>query len=399
MNPFRKLSVGASMVLFIGIALATMFGLGVLALVNMNVSDATAKRLLGDVTLARASGSADMLHDTLRSDVLSAQIAGTAASAEQKKLIQNDLAAHIKTLERSLAEVDAEPALTGAAREVLTKVKPALQAYTAGAREYVDGALGAGVDEAKRKDFDERFEALEKELGQLSRMVQASADETVALAAAQSGRARWLLALAIALAGSVIVTFGVLFSRTTLRRLGAETVALRDFAQRIADGELDGGFATKPITTSVAGAMLRMQDTLTNTVRQIRVNADSVSTASAEIAQGNYDLSGRTESQASALEQTAASMEELGATVKQNADSARPANHLALSASTVAVRGGEVVGQVVQTMKGINDSSRKISDIISVIDGIAFQTNILALNAAVEAARAGEQGRGFAVVA
>ena len=146
-------------------------------------------------------------------------------------------------------------------------------------------------------------------------------------------------------------------------------------------------------------AMLTMRDHLSKVVTQVRQGSEGVATASAEIAQGNHDLSARTEQQASALEQTAASMEELGATVKQNADSARQANQLAMSASTVAVKGGEVVGQVVETMKDINASSRKISDIIGVIDGIAFQTNILALNAAVEAARAGEQGRGFAVVA
>ena len=152
-------------------------------------------------------------------------------------------------------------------------------------------------------------------------------------------------------------------------------------------------------TSQLLSALSSMKDGLTDMVRHIQQGSESVSAASTEIAHGNNDLSARTETQASALEQTAASMDELRTRVRSNADSAEEANRMAMAASGVASQGGEVVMQVVDTMNDIGASSRKIADIIGVIDSIAFQTNILALNAAVEAARAGEQGRGFAVVA
>ena len=193
---------------------------------------------------------------------------------------------------------------------------------------------------------------------------------------------------------------GWLTTRSLVRELGGEPRTAADVARAVAGGDFTQPIAVKDgDTTSLMAQLAAMKDGLAQVVSQVRRGSESVAMASSEIAQGNQDLSARTESQASALEETAASMEQLGATVRQNADSAGQANALARSASDVAVRGGEVVGQVVQTMKGINESSQRIADIIGVIDGIAFQTNILALNAAVEAARAGEQGRGFAVVA
>jgi methyl-accepting chemotaxis protein len=196
------------------------------------------------------------------------------------------------------------------------------------------------------------------------------------------------------------VAMALLVVRSVVAELGGEPREVAALVGRIADADLRTPIHVRHGDhSSVLAAMARIQQSLSGIVSAVRSNSDGVATASAQIAQGNADLSQRTEQQASALQQTAATMDELGAAVRNNADNAQQANQLAAGASSVAARGGEVVSQVVGTMRGINDSSKKIAEIIGTIDGIAFQTNILALNVAVEPARAGEQGRGFAVVA
>ncbi|MGH8808788.1 MAG: methyl-accepting chemotaxis protein [Noviherbaspirillum sp.] len=262
----------------------------------------------------------------------------------------------------------------------------------------------ANKSEDARSAIRAESSRLNQELSErIDKLVQINIDGGIQ--ASHAGEALYVAArtliVTLLIAGIAIgIVAAALMTRWLMKQLGGEPAYAAAIAGKIAAGDLSVNVKTRQNDrTSLLFAMKSMRDSLANIVSEVRHGTETIAAASNQIASGNLDLSSRTEQQAGSLEETASSMEELTSTVKQNADNARQANSLASTASDVASRGGAVVSQVVETMGSINDSSKKIVDIIGVIDGIAFQTNILALNAAVEAARAGEQGRGFAVVA
>jgi len=285
-----------------------------------------------------------------------------------------------------------------------TQAKKALESRT----KFVEEGLKATVAALRGANVQQAMELMQGPMSQTFAGFQADIDaliktqEEVAKKEYEKTQSMYVMVRNVSIAAMLFgVTLSGLIGLWLIRAISVPLNEAVRVARSVAEGDLSQNIeiTSRDETGQLLAALKLMNDSLANTVGQVRVGTESMGVASREIAQGNADLSARTESQASSLEETASSMEELTSTVKQNAENARQANQLVVSASDVAVRGGDVVGQVVETMGSIKESSRKIVDIIGVIDGIAFQTNILALNAAVEAARAGEQGRGFAVVA
>ncbi|MBT9456582.1 MAG: MCP four helix bundle domain-containing protein [Burkholderiaceae bacterium] len=401
---FDQMSVGKRLNLGFGLVLLILVIVTTVAVIKVNaISAALHANSEVHASIQRFAinfrGSAHDRAIAVRDVVLS-----TSPADRQKELATIDALAQFyaesaKPLEALLAKAEDKPELDklyGAIKDIEAQAVATTQSVVKMAEAGdASGAQSLLWSQAKPQ-YVKWLAAINKLIDYEEDRIQA--ESRIALAQADGFLTVMLSALALSLLCGAALAWAL--SRSILRQLGAEPQALGDAARRVAEGDLNPvpGASHAP-ADSVLASLSGMRASLAGIVSQVRQASDSIATGSAEIATGNADLSNRTEQQASSLQQTASSMSEMNTAVKLNADTARQATQLAASASAAAAKGGQVVGQVVATMDDISASSKKIADIIGVIDGIAFQTNILALNAAVEAARAGEQGRGFAVVA
>ncbi|MDO8439343.1 MAG: methyl-accepting chemotaxis protein [Telluria sp.] len=381
-------------------SIVAAIGIFNMARMNAQAERAYANDLLGLSRVKEANINQVYIGRSLRNVLLS-------TAPEEREKFGAQVAQHKRALHEQLTR--ARPLFrSDAARALFAELDKQLADYEAGVAQALKMAAEAEeAPEARAATTQFLFSTLnpkavlaDRILNELGLSMEMAAAASAVEAASLYHDSRMLMITLVLVSLGVGAGLGFWITRGLTRQLGGEPAYAAEIAGQIAAGQLSIVIATRPHDkSSLLYAMETMRQSLTRIVGQVRSGTDAIATASAQIASGNADLSARTEAQAGSLEETASSMEQLIGTVRQNADNARQANALAVSASEVAVRGGAVVSQVVDTMASINDSSHKIVDIIGVIDGIAFQTNILALNAAVEAARAGEQGRGFAVVA
>jgi methyl-accepting chemotaxis protein len=318
--------------------------------------------------------------DGVQRDEARAKQERAAYLAAKGKLEAQELSSEEKALFARLADIDTQ--------------------MNAQFKEAVDLAAQFNTEQAGKVITEKIDPLLNKAAAELVAFIGIQKQRTADATAAANSR-NTATVTTISLAGVAMLVVAALIAWRLTSSITQPLQAALEATTRVATGDLASGIAVsgRDEAARLLAGLQDMRASLSRLVSEVRTGAESISGGASEIAAGNADLSSRTESQASSLEETAASVEQLSATVKNNSETARQANDMAGSASVAAVKGGEVVGQVVHTMQEISQSSRKIADIIGVIDGIAFQTNILALNAAVEAARAGEQGRGFAVVA
>ncbi len=393
-----RLAAGFALVLVL-LALAILFGLNRLAMMQRQIDQVVKvnNAQVAQIMSMRATVFDRMI--AVRNVVLLTELAEMQPEVERIQINEKKF----READEKLVRLFEHASTSEQERSLLSRIHEQHNAMEAPMKRAIELGLANKIPEATKVLIDDIRPAQRKLMQELSELAQL--EERLSQQASAAGEAsyesarHWLMALG-ALALLLGTTAAFVIMRSITRQLGGEPAYAAEVASRIAGGDLDVQIDTRADDrSSLLFAMKGMRDKLADIVRNVRNGTDTMATASSQIAAGNLDLSSRTEQQASSLEETASSMEELTSTVRQNAENAGQANQLAVSASEVAQRGGDVVSQVVDTMALINDSARKIVEIIGVIDGIAFQTNILALNAAVEAARAGEQGRGFAVVA